>query len=127
MIEVPTSLRRGLPGEANPFAKLTRAQVEEIKGLRAQGMTYRAIASRFGVHLSLAWRICARRGWVSEAVGTLRRATEDDLARVAELHAQGMGRRRIAQELKCNESSIAALLAALKGARTADKARCNAA
>lgn len=127
MIEVPTSLPRGLPGEANPFAKLTREQVEEIRSLRAQGMTYKAIATRFGVHLSLAWKICARRGWVAQAVGTLRRATDADLPRVAELHAQGLGRRRIAQALACNESSIAALLAALKGARTVEKGQCNAA
>ncbi len=48
-------------------------------------------------------------------------------AKLAELHAQGLGRRRIAQALACNESSIAALLAALKGARTVEKGQCNAA
>ncbi len=127
MLEVPTSLPRGLPGEANPFAKLTREQVEEIKRLRASGKTYRAISLQYGVHLSLIWKICAGRGWVAEAVGTLRRATDSDLPRVAALHAKGLGRRRIAQELACNESSIAALLAALRGARTSEKGRCNAA
>ena len=43
----PTNYRRG---ERNPAAKLTEAQVIEIKRLLARGAGYRFLAERFGVH-----------------------------------------------------------------------------
>jgi hypothetical protein len=52
------------PGEANGIAKLTAAQVIEIRkrDIRARGMK-RQLAREFGVSPSLIWTIVTRRGW----------------------------------------------------------------
>jgi IS30 family transposase len=48
-----------------PNAKLSRAQVEEIRGLLRHEETYRAIGKRFGVAKSTIAKIANGQSWVS--------------------------------------------------------------
>lgn len=51
-------------GERHQNAKLTAASVEEMRQLRRAGVTYKAIASRFGVAVSNAYEACSgKRQW----------------------------------------------------------------
>ena len=50
-------------GQNHYNAKLTDADVVEIRKLRAQGETLKSIAHRFGVHLSLIHLVAHRRNW----------------------------------------------------------------
>lgn len=52
-----------LAGQRHPGAKLTSAQVAEIRAMRAQGMTLKAIASQFKVHFSTIHDITKRGNW----------------------------------------------------------------
>lgn len=51
------------PGERNGFSKLTTEQVLEIRGLKHEGWTGRAIAARFEVSASLISSILRRQSW----------------------------------------------------------------
>jgi hypothetical protein len=55
------SLRRC--GEAAPTAKLTQAQVNEIRRLLAEGMKHREIAALMAVTMSMVAHISAGRSW----------------------------------------------------------------
>lgn len=46
-----------MPGESNPNAKVTDAQVEQIRQLAASGKAQRAIGARFGISQSQVGRI----------------------------------------------------------------------
>lgn len=48
---------RGLRNEAHPQARLTNAQVAEIRAASKRGETQRSIARSFGVSQSTVWRI----------------------------------------------------------------------
>lgn len=50
-------------GTSNKTAKLSDESVAAMRKLRANGMTYSAIASQFGVHVSTAHRAVTRRLW----------------------------------------------------------------
>lgn len=52
-----------LPGEAHPNAKLTDAQVVEIRRRLAEGESQRALARAFGVSKPAIGRIARGRGW----------------------------------------------------------------
>ncbi len=49
-------------GSRNGFAKLTEAQIPQIRALAADGVTQRAIAARFGVNQRTVWR-ALHGGW----------------------------------------------------------------
>ena len=51
-----------MPGEENPQAKLTAAQVHKIRILRPS-MTLKALGEMFGVHLSTIHLICSGKKW----------------------------------------------------------------
>jgi hypothetical protein len=53
----------GPAGEQSSAAKLTLAQVAEIRRLRTNGLTHKAIAARFGVGRTTVSAIIARRNW----------------------------------------------------------------
>ena len=50
-------------GEAVHFAKLTDTDVIKIRLMRAEGMTYRAIAAHFNTKPANVWHICINRTW----------------------------------------------------------------
>lgn len=52
-----------MPGEAHPSARLTRAQVAELRRLYAEGVSPRALGGRFGISRRHAARIIARDSW----------------------------------------------------------------
>jgi hypothetical protein len=58
--ESPLRYRRG---EDNPAAKLSEAQVAEIKRLLARGAGYRFLAERYGVSRFAIGRIARGEGW----------------------------------------------------------------
>ena len=62
MIDAKTK-GRTLAGEKNAMAKLTKAEVLNIKKLRKKGLMYREIQERFPVALSLLHRICNQQSW----------------------------------------------------------------
>jgi hypothetical protein len=50
-------------GERNPMARLTRSAVEQMRGLRASGRTFKSIASQFGVSPMTAHRAITGASW----------------------------------------------------------------
>lgn len=59
-----TGLNRGAAGEMSGRAKVTSADVVEIRALAAeQGLTPRQIGLRFGIGKRTTWAIIARRTW----------------------------------------------------------------
>lgn len=54
---------RGLPGEQSPHAKLTEAQVREIRRRRAAGEKVVALGRAYGVTHTLISAIALRRAW----------------------------------------------------------------
>ena len=50
-------------GEENVAALLTPELVRKMRGLRADGWSYRQLASEFDVDEKHAWRICKRIAW----------------------------------------------------------------
>lgn len=52
-------------GERHYRAKLTAAQVLEIRARRAAGATHRALANEYGVTLGTIWALLVRRTWAS--------------------------------------------------------------
>ena len=50
-------------GEKRAFAKLNPESVQTIRSLAAQGISFRAIANRFGVSVSTAWRAARGVKW----------------------------------------------------------------
>lgn len=59
------SKNRNCAGERHRSAKLTKAQVIEIRALREQGVTAREIAKRFGIKKSSAWAVASGKSWKS--------------------------------------------------------------
>ncbi len=57
------SNRRRYDGEANPRAKLSAGNVEQIRQDRAAGMTQAAIAQKFGVSRAQVWNITNGLQW----------------------------------------------------------------
>lgn len=55
-------------GEKNPNAKLSPAQVEEIRVLRASGQTRPEVARRFGISTRMVSLITTGKSWASSAV-----------------------------------------------------------
>ena len=53
-------------GEKHGHAKLTSADVREIRGLRASGIRGTAVAKQFGVNKSLVSKIVHRKLWAQE-------------------------------------------------------------
>lgn len=51
-------------GEAHPHTRLTQAEVDEMRQLRAEGATTTDLARQFGVHNSTVSRICRFEQWV---------------------------------------------------------------
>jgi len=56
----PNAVRRGV---RSPFAKLTDAAVQEIRALRQAGISYQALANRFGVSSTTISRIVDGTAW----------------------------------------------------------------
>lgn len=55
--------RPGRKGTAHPMARLSDADVREIRRLRQDGMTGRSIAKRFGISECSVCNICKRKSW----------------------------------------------------------------
>lgn len=53
-----------LPGEANPWATLTAAQVRTIRAEYAKGRVYTDIAAEFGINHRTVGKIITRKSWV---------------------------------------------------------------
>lgn len=53
----------GPVGERSRFAKLTAAQVDEIRRLRAAGRTFASLAKQFGVTKSATHKACTGYSW----------------------------------------------------------------
>jgi hypothetical protein len=54
---------RNARGEAHANAKLSDAEVREMRALRAQGATLKQLEARFGVHFSTVSDVVNRRHW----------------------------------------------------------------
>lgn len=53
-------------GERNPMARLTQDRVKEMRRLHsAGGLTFKALASRFGVSAMTAWRAVQHHSWTA--------------------------------------------------------------
>jgi hypothetical protein len=52
-----------LRGSAHPRSTLTEAKVREIRRLRAEGATLKALGARFGVHFTAIRSVCVGRTW----------------------------------------------------------------
>lgn len=68
----------GLPDvvrDGHVNARLTSAQVADIRAARAAGATFAAIAGRFGVSAATAYSICAGKTWAQSTEGE---GTDDD-------------------------------------------------
>ncbi len=50
-------------GEATNFAKLSESDVIQIRRMRAEGLTYKAIAQHFDTKPANVWHICVGRTW----------------------------------------------------------------
>lgn len=50
-------------GEKNGQSRLTESEVRSARRLRAQGLSYQAIASRLGVHKMTVMRACKGESW----------------------------------------------------------------
>lgn len=59
-----TDTQRCVRGSAHYRAKLTEAQVLEVRAARASGETFVSIAARYGVHKSTI-QYAVKRGWKS--------------------------------------------------------------
>lgn len=55
---IPVGARHVRIGQWHPRAVYTDAEVELVRDLRDDGMTYRAIASKLEMPLSTVWAIC---------------------------------------------------------------------
>ncbi|WP_420893637.1 helix-turn-helix domain-containing protein [Pseudomonas nitroreducens] len=55
-------------GEKNGQSRLTESEVRSARRLRAQGLSYQAIASRLGVHKMTVMRACKGESWPHVAV-----------------------------------------------------------
>jgi DNA invertase Pin-like site-specific DNA recombinase len=95
-----TYLRRhpeaALRGEANFMAKLTDADVVEIRRLYATGLfSYYTLAPKFGITPTNCWRIVNRKLWAhlpSPEISILRpksKLTEANVIEIRALHASG--------------------------------------
>jgi len=98
------------------MARLTDAQVEEVRRLRAEGVTYRAISNALGCSLSTAWSICSGRNRSCKAVRTIRIATMKNAPEISALQVRGLGRDAIAIRLGLTSSSVHRVLWSLKHA-----------
>lgn len=52
-----------LSGEQNGFSKVTKEIVEEIKLLKAKGLTVRQIAEKIGISKSNVWLVATNKTW----------------------------------------------------------------
>ena len=55
---------RALPGESHPFAKMTWAQVDEMRAMRRQGMKLKQLEPLFGIGKSQISKICRHQSWI---------------------------------------------------------------
>lgn len=100
MRTIGLSAKGKVVGEHRKNRKLTAAQVDELRRLRAEhGWSFKKLGEIFGVSDQNAWQIVRGKTWNVEAVATKQQATEQDKARVLELMAQGFGHIRIARAL----------------------------
>lgn len=65
------------PGERNPHAKMTNANVMEIKYLLSQGARQKDLAERFGVSGTVISKIARGKGWRSIPIGSRPAPTVD--------------------------------------------------
>lgn len=111
MQTIGLSAKGKVVGEHRKNRKLTAAQVDELRRLRAEhGWSFRKLGEIFGVSDQNAWQIVRGKTWNVEAVATKQQATEQDKARVLELMAQGFGHIRIARALAVTRYSAYRLM-----------------
>lgn len=60
-------VRTAKQGEENPAAKLTEADVIELRNLRAVGLSYSSLVDHFGISKSQVSRICKYQSWNTAA------------------------------------------------------------
>ncbi|WP_164926547.1 helix-turn-helix domain-containing protein [Bordetella parapertussis] len=111
MQTIGLSAKGKVVGEHRKNRKLTAAQVDELRRLRAEhGWSFKKLGEIFGVSDQNAWQIVRGKTWNVEAVATKQQATEQDKARVLELMAQGFGHIRIARALGVTRYSVYRLM-----------------
>lgn len=97
--------------ESNGNAKMDCAKVAELRLLRAQGETYRALGRHFGIDHKTARKIALGLAWKpDEALITVSRATNAELGQVADLLASGLPIRAVAARVGVTTSSVQALM-----------------
>ncbi len=111
-------------GERTHFAKLTEAQVLEIRELSRQGVARKDVAQRFGVLPSQVWHIVGGRSWkhLGGAIPIVRgrgttgsrnanaRLTEDDVREIRRLHRSGIRNRELAAQFGVGKNNISMII-----------------
>lgn len=106
MSEVGLNAKGKCVGEYTYHAKLTFEKVAEMRRRYASGESCTALGKMFGVSLSTAWRVCARKSWVSPVEQRLLAAKQSDIDKIAPLVAQGYGFARIGKIIGATGSSV---------------------
>jgi hypothetical protein len=104
-------------GSRSASAKLSEADVVEMRRLVDGGMRLKAVADIFGVHASRLSHIFAGRAWnhvgVSDAVPQkryVRKVSDGDVAEMRRLSAGGMSQREIAASFEIDKSWVCRLI-----------------
>jgi hypothetical protein len=114
MLKCKATAQGRLLGTDNPSSKLSDAQVNEVRRLRAMGLSYLAISRQVGCSLSGAQKIVVGTLRGQHPARTLYRLTSEDLPQVAALHAKGNGYENIAKALGATRSSTRLALLEVK-------------
>lgn len=67
LLKGPERTARNAAAQRPIAPKMTMAKAEAMRARRAEGATYHQLGEEFGVHFSMAHRICAGRAWVNYA------------------------------------------------------------
>lgn len=105
-------------GESRTNRKMTAAQVDELRRLRAEhGWSFKKLGEIFGVSDQNAWQIVRGKTWNVEVVATKQQVTEQDTLRVTQLMAQGFGLVRVSRALGVTRLSAHRLISKIRHAQ----------
>ncbi len=102
MRTIGLSAKGKVVGEYVPSAKLTFAQVEEMRALATGGLTYTEIGARFGVSRSSAARAIKGETWAVPVARLVQQIETEDLAALT----SGEGRLLIAKKAGATTGSV---------------------
>lgn len=97
-------------GEDHPNAKLTDAEVERIRSLHEDGMSYEALAEKFEVSKWAIGRICRYERRAQTPSSHKKVLDAIDYPHVQELQEQGYRKFEICEELGVAESVLESLI-----------------